>query len=382
MKLSYFMMPLHNMNRDCHSLLMEDIEAFEFADQLGFEEAWCGEHYTSAVEPITSPMMFLSHLAARTKRIKLATGVACLPQAHPVAMAGQAALLTHLSKGRFIFGIGTGGLVSDMEVFGVEGQDRTAMLIESAEMIQKIWALKPPYKLEGKFWSVSNQNYVWDDVGMGSMLPLYEGRVPQIAISASSPGSGSIRLAARKGWIPVSANFVGAWNVKTHWEAYADEMEKIGGTADPDIWHVARSIHVADTDAEAESYVKKPGGTMSWYFDYLLRIYKRGNVTAPVRVRSDDDPTTVNFTDQRDNFVIYGSAETVARKVLELRDFIGPFGTLMMAAHDWEDKPIMKRSMELMATKVMPMVNAAITPRAIGGVSSPALLNAVASAEF
>ena len=62
----------------------------------------------------------------------------------------------------------------------------------------------------------------------------------------------------------------------------------------------------------------------------------------------------------RDNFVIYGSPETVARKILELRDEVGPFGTLMMTAHEWEDKAVMRRSMELLANRVMPMVNAAL----------------------
>src|SRR5882724_861776 len=135
MKLSYFMMPVHNPGRDYHTTLEEDVEAIVLAEELGFDEAWVGEHYSSAVEQITSPMMFLAHLAARTKRIKLATGVICLPQYHPATIAGQAAMLDHLLNGRFIMGVGPGGLSSDFELFGVADLDRNAMMIESIDLI-------------------------------------------------------------------------------------------------------------------------------------------------------------------------------------------------------------------------------------------------------
>ena len=75
MKLGYFMMPLHHIDRDYHETLQEDIEAIVLADELGYSEAWVGEHYSSAVEQITSPLMFHANLINRTKQIKFATGV-------------------------------------------------------------------------------------------------------------------------------------------------------------------------------------------------------------------------------------------------------------------------------------------------------------------
>ena len=53
MKLGYFMMPLHHIDRDYHETLNEDMEAIIYADELGYTEAWVGEHYSSAVEQIT-----------------------------------------------------------------------------------------------------------------------------------------------------------------------------------------------------------------------------------------------------------------------------------------------------------------------------------------
>ncbi len=359
MKLSYFMMPVHNLGRDYHATVEEDVEAVLLAEELGFEEAWVGEHYSSAVEQITSPMMFLAHLAARTSRIKLATGVICLPQYHPATVAGQAALLDHLTKGRFIMGVGPGGLSSDFELFGVADSDRNEMMLELIDMIHAIWAGEPPYDLQGKYWNIRIKEWVVEEIGLGHMAKPYQKPHPPVAISVLSPRSGSIRTAARKGWAPISANFVPVWNVKTHWEAYADEMAKLNRVANPADWRVARSIHVAETDAEAERYVKKPGGTFDWYFKYLFTIFERLNAKAPFVMREGDDPATLTHEAMRDNFVIYGSPATVAEKLVALRREIGPFGTLVMGAHDWQDKAIMRQSMRLMATEVMPAVRAA-----------------------
>ena len=130
MKLGYFMMPLHDPKKDYHQALAEDTDAIILADQLGFEEAWVGEHFTSAAEPITSPLLFMATLIARTQQIKFGTGVLCLPQYHPAVVAGYAAMFDHLSEGRFIMGIGPGGLPSDFELFGVMDLDRNAMMVD------------------------------------------------------------------------------------------------------------------------------------------------------------------------------------------------------------------------------------------------------------
>jgi alkanesulfonate monooxygenase SsuD/methylene tetrahydromethanopterin reductase-like flavin-dependent oxidoreductase (luciferase family) len=65
-QLGYFMMPLHHIDSDYHQTLQEDMEAIILADELGYSEAWVGEHYSSAVEQITSPLMFSSRAPSRS----------------------------------------------------------------------------------------------------------------------------------------------------------------------------------------------------------------------------------------------------------------------------------------------------------------------------
>ena len=205
MKLAFFMMPLHNMGRDYLTTLKEDIEAFKLADELGFTEGWIGEHYSSEIEHITSPLVFLAHIAPQTKRIKLGTGVVSLPIYHPVMAAAHIALLDNLTEGRLILGVGTGGLGSDFEVFGLEDADRTAMMLDSVALMKQIWATNPPYDLKGKYWNVKIQKCYWPDLGVGVLAKTFQKPHPRLAISVSSPNSGSIRVAARNDWMPISA---------------------------------------------------------------------------------------------------------------------------------------------------------------------------------
>ncbi len=61
--------------------------------------------------------------------------------------------------------------------------------------------------------------------------------------------------------------------------------------------------------------------------------------------------------------LIAGTANEVVDKLLAFREHVGPFGRLLYCGHDWADAPAMRRSMELMAEKVMPAVNAALARR-------------------
>ena len=191
------------------------------------------------------------------------------------------------------------------------------------------------------------------DIKLGYVPRPYQQPHPPIAISAVSPASGSLRYAGTQGFMPVSANFVADWVLETHWPAYAEGAESAGRTADPQDWHVARSIYVAETDAEAERFVNQGGGAYAYYYEYLFKIFDRAKFRGPFVAQRDDDPETLDPETMRQACVIHGSPETVAEKILGLRDRIGDFGTLLYAAHDWQDKDAMKRSMRLMAEEVM-----------------------------
>ena len=118
MRLGIFMMPVHPPARSFTDTLAEDEEKALYADALGFDEMWLGEHFSATTEPIPSPLMFMASLVPRTKNLKFGTGVICLPNHDPAIVAAEVAQFDHMSRGRFMFGIGPGGLLSDFELFG------------------------------------------------------------------------------------------------------------------------------------------------------------------------------------------------------------------------------------------------------------------------
>jgi len=89
MKLGFFTMPMHPIDKDWRLSLKEDREAFLLADELGFTEGYVGEHTTDKAENITSCIAFIAWLAAATRQIKLGTGTINMPNTHPAALAAS-----------------------------------------------------------------------------------------------------------------------------------------------------------------------------------------------------------------------------------------------------------------------------------------------------
>ena len=155
MELGFFTMPIHPLEKDWRKSLSEDREAFLLADELGFTEAYVGEHVTDQAENITSCTMFLASLAASVKQMRLGTGTVNVPNAHPARIAAEVAMLDHMLDGRFNFGISPGGLASDWEVFGNLDSDRAQLFLDGINTVLKIWETEPPYNIEGEVWNIS-----------------------------------------------------------------------------------------------------------------------------------------------------------------------------------------------------------------------------------
>ena len=128
MRLGYFTMPVHPPHRPWAQTLKEDQEAIILADQLGFYDAFMGEHLTDVCENITNSMTFNATLISRTKQIKLASGTTNLSHMHPVLVAVHAAMFDHLAEGRFILG------VSDMVTVDCEW-DRLSYITEQVNRL-------------------------------------------------------------------------------------------------------------------------------------------------------------------------------------------------------------------------------------------------------
>ncbi|MGH8696788.1 MAG: LLM class flavin-dependent oxidoreductase, partial [Burkholderiales bacterium] len=255
-------------------------------------------------------------------------------------------------------------LRSDAEVFGHFDQDRNAIFLESINMVLDIWAGEAPYDLVGKYYTVSTARSRIPELGQGTIIKPYQKPHPPIVVTAVAPHSQGVTEAAKRGWTPLSANFLLPEWVKTHWPRYVEGRAAVGAKPDPAEWRVARSIFVADDDKVAKRYGHTAEGPHHLYFHQLtskLRFARRAQAFKLDPGEPDESVTADAVTPR---LVIAGTVNNVVDQILAFRAKIGDFGTLYYACHDWVDPALGKRSMQLMAEEVMPRVNAAIGARA------------------
>jgi putative FMN-dependent luciferase-like monooxygenase len=101
---------------------------FVRADELGFDTAWVAQHHFHSEEGgLPAPFVFLAQAAAKTSRIRLATGIVTLPLEAPLRVAEDAAVLWLLADGRLELGIGSGGTATSFPPFGHKSEDRAGI---------------------------------------------------------------------------------------------------------------------------------------------------------------------------------------------------------------------------------------------------------------
>jgi alkanesulfonate monooxygenase SsuD/methylene tetrahydromethanopterin reductase-like flavin-dependent oxidoreductase (luciferase family) len=363
MKLGFFTMPIHPLEKDWRTCLREDRAAFILADELGYSEAYCGEHSTDKAENITSCVTFLATLVDATKRIKLGTGTVNMPNSHPARIAAEIAMLDHLLDGRFLFGISPGGLLSDAEVFGNLDADRNAMFLECINQVLAIWTGEPPYHLKGKYWSIAIEKQLIPDIGQGYLPKPLQRPHPPIVVTAVAPFSKGVTEAAARGWDPISANFLMPQWVKSHWPKYVEGCERAGRPARAANWRVAKSIFVADDDKIAREYAMGPNSPYRYYYHQLFTKLARGGRYELFKTHREQPDNEVTLDGICRELIIYGTPNKVADELLAFCEKTGDFGTLLYAGKDWTDIALGRRSMVLMAEQVMPRINAAIGAR-------------------
>src|SRR5581483_779093 len=321
--------------------------------------------------------IFLASLIAETKSIRLATGTSNLSQSHPVVIAAHAAMFDHLAQGRFIFGVSPGALSSDAEALGILGEDRNRMFAECIDVILEIWRRDPPYDIElpGNRWKVTTAKTYVPDIGRGVMYKPYQKPRPEIVGTVVAPFSKGVIAMGERDFHPLSANFLLPHWLPSHWTNYVEGKRRAGKTAEPADWRVARTIFVADDAKTARRYaVEDAASPYRFYWKQLrpkMMLAKRHVI---LKMREDEDAAAVTLERLLEPLVIPGTPEQVAERIVALRGQAGPFGEIVYAGMDWVDAKLARRSMELMASEVMPRVNAALREGEwkSASVSSPA----------
>ncbi|WP_158747800.1 putative FMN-dependent luciferase-like monooxygenase [Acidisphaera sp. L21] len=116
------------------------LEQIVHAERLGYDTAWVAQHHFHEAEGgLPAPTAFLAYAAARTSRIRLATGIITLPLELPLRVAEDTAVLDMLADGRLEVGVGPGGNHSAFTAFGRDPADRATLMTDHLALIKRAW---------------------------------------------------------------------------------------------------------------------------------------------------------------------------------------------------------------------------------------------------
>jgi probable F420-dependent oxidoreductase len=189
------------------------LEAAQRAEALGFDSVWAADRIVTPWRidtpyaynedrrffvppdvPFLEPLTCLAYLAGGTSRITLGMSVLVLPYRHPLHWAKVATTLDHLSRGRFVLGVGVGWMVEEFAALGRADvfAQRGAVSDEQLRLVETLWT-EPRPRFAGRF-------YRFDEIGF-EPKPLQRPRVP---IWVGGEGRAARRRAGRHGdaWFP------------------------------------------------------------------------------------------------------------------------------------------------------------------------------------
>jgi limonene 1,2-monooxygenase len=341
MRFGIFLAPFHKPDENPTLALHRDLEIVEWLDRLGYDEAWIGEHHSAGTEIIASPEVFIAHAAARTKHIRLGTGVSSLPYHHPLILADRMVLLDHLTRGRTMLGVGPGALVSDAHMMGIDPSRQREMMAESLEAIMALLTSDEPVTRETDWFTLRNAHL---------QLRPYTQPHFEVAVAAMVSPSGP-QLAARFGasLLSISATTVeGFTALGSHWDVMEERSAALGTTVDRSKWRLVGPMHIAPTLEQARRDVEF--GLLHWlrYFTQVAAL--------PLNIPDlgIDDIDMIMELMNVSGLSVIGTPDMAIEAIQRLEKQSGGFGTYLFMAHEWADREATLKSYELFARHVAP----------------------------
>ncbi len=333
------MAPFHPPEHNPTLSLESDLELLEHLDRLGFDEAWIGEHHSAGSEIIASPEIFIATAAARTKHIKLGTGVVSLPYHNPLWVAERMVLLDHLTRGRIMMGLGPGALPTDASMLGLEPSQMRPLLEDHMAILMHLLTSEEPI-------SHRSDHLVLNDARLH--LRPYSDPLFDVAIAAVASPSGA-KLAGKYGAGVLSLGAtvsIGMDVLAHHWSVQEEVAAQNDQVADRASWRLVGLMHLAETEEEARRDVKY--GMEQWF-----RYFQNVAAFPQMAVDGGNLDEMIDFVNG--GLGVVGTPDMAIAQIEELLEQSnGGFGAYLTLAHNWANSEATKKSYELLARHVMP----------------------------
>lgn len=338
LRFGIFLAPFQPAGQNPTLALERDLELIVRLDQLGYDEAWVGEHHSGGFEIIASPEVFISAAAQRTSHIRLGTGVSSLPYHHPLILADRMVLLDHLTRGRVLFGVGPGALPSDAFMMGIHPSRQRGMMEEALEAILALLLSDEPVTMQTDWFTLKDARL---------QLRPYTHPCFEIGVAAQVSPAGP-RAAGRFGLslLSLGATTTGGFDVLgSHWTTVEQRASEFATTVDRRRWRLVGPMHIRETEAQARADVEF--GLHDWisYFQEVAALPIAPDTTAGSLIDA------MNAT----GLAVIGTPEMAVAQIDRLIEQSGGFGTYLFMAHEWADRQATLASYELFAREVMPV---------------------------
>ncbi|MEO1230732.1 MAG: LLM class flavin-dependent oxidoreductase [Myxococcota bacterium] len=339
LKFGTFMAPFHPPEHNPTLSLEQDLDLLKHMDELGYDEAWIGEHHSAGSEIIASPEIFIMAAAERTKRIKLGTGVVSVPYHNPLWIAERMVLLDHLTRGRVMLGVGPGALPTDASMLGMSPPQMRPIFEEYLGVLMHLLTSEEPI-------SYKSDRLELNDARLH--LRPYSEPLFDLAVAAVASPTGA-RLAGRYGGglLSLGATMaVGMDVLAHHWSVVEEMSAKHGHTADRSKWRLVGLVHLAETEEQARKDVEY--GITQWF-----RYFQNVAAFPQMAVEGGDIQEMIDFVNN--GLGVIGTPDRMVSQIQNLLEQSnGGFGAYLTLAHNWANPEATKKSFELMARHVMP----------------------------
>jgi len=300
------------------------LERVEIMDKTGYDAVWLAEHHFNTYSVCPSPHLMATHVAARTRNLRIGTAVSLAPFYHPLRLAEEVALLDHLSGGRVNWGAGRGFDSTEFRAFGVPVEESSDRLHEAVDVVLAAWRDE----------RVTHHGRYWQFEGVEVLPKPLQQPHPPVWLAGTSPDS--IRRVAEKGYNLLMDPHASHAEIGRKRQFYLETLAANGHPTEGRVIPMARLLAIAPTGAEARE-VARAGAQWTVGSYATPRHLGPGVDHAP-----EMDPVDRYVND----VVIHGSPAEVVDKIVALRAEIG-LDYLMCA-------PLSHESFMLFTEQVLP----------------------------
>ncbi len=329
----------------------EEVRQAVLADELDYDHVWVVEHHFEDYSFCPDNFVYLANIAARTKRIRLATGAVILPwNIQPLRVAEKAALLDTLSEGRLILGIGRGLSRREFGQFGVGMDESRDRFDEMAPMILQALESGVMEEHHGRYF----------DQPRAPLRPRpfksFRDRTAQVAMS-----SDSIEVAAKLGVQMMSFFYKPNEAHAAEFATYRSTFQQLHGQAPKP--PLLALMTICDTDAaraknNAEKHCAVYFHSVVHHYEMMsehfanTKGYAEYGVGAEAMRAAGLEAMAQGYVNQQ----LWGTPDQILRKLEALRADIGDIGCLSAFRFGGTPFEVSERSMRLFAKEVLPVI--------------------------